>query len=267
MHLMQPDNVVLVAVQVALWGNKCDLSISAGASNYQTDVDPVGQATKLQQFVLCDETSQVSNLLSSMKPGPHCIDIILDNAGFELFTDLCLADFLISTGIASRVRFHGKLIPWFVSDVTTSDWQFTLDQLTTSSTVALCQLGQRWQKYLADQRWQYTAHQFWTLPYDYTLMKSAAPDLYSDLSTSDLVIFKGDLNYRKLVSDRAWPTTTSFATALCGFNPAPLCCLRTLKCDLAVGLLEGQAESTRAQDADWMITGSYAVIQFHSTVS
>ena len=37
------------------------------------------------------------------------IDIVMDNAGFELFSDLCLSDFLISTGIASLVRLRVKV--------------------------------------------------------------------------------------------------------------------------------------------------------------
>ena len=251
---------------MALWGNKCDLSISAGDSNYQTDVDPVRQADLLQQYVLCDDTSRVWHLLASLKPG-CCVDIVLDNAGFELFTDLCLAEFLVSSGVASRVRFHGKRIPWFISDVTASDWQWTLQQLATSSQTELRQLAQRWLQYLSDGVWQFSAHPFWTLPYDFASMKSAAPDLHDDLSTADLVLFKGDLHYRKLVGDRAWPTTTPFTVALRGFSPASLCCLRTLKCDMVVGLAEGQAELAQAQHADWMLTGSYAVIQFYNVVS
>jgi len=256
----------LVVGQVALWGNKCDLSISGGASNYEKGVDPIGQANVLRQNVLRDETSHVWSMLASLKPC-RFVDIVLDNAGFELFTDLCLAEFLISSGTASRVRFHGKRIPWFVSDVTASDWQWSLEQLITSSAAELCQLGQRWQQYLLDEVWQFSTHPFWTLPCDYTSMKSVARDLYDNLSSADLVLFKGDLNYRKLVDDRAWPTTTPFSIALRGFSPTSLCSLRTLKCDVVVGLAEGQAESTRSQHADWMLTGSYGVIQFHKMLS
>ena len=253
-------NFLPVVVQIALWGNKCDLSISAGASNDQTDVDVIGQATKLQPYVLCDETPHVWNHLAG-RAHPARLDIVLDNAGFELVTDLCLAEFVVASGLASRVRFHGKQMPWFVSDVTASDWQWTLDQLATSSSTELQTLGRRWLQYSADDVWQFSTHRFWTLPHDFAAMKSTASDLHDDLAASDLVLFKGDLNYRKLCGDRAWPTTTGFSAALRGFSPASLCCLRTLKCDVVVGLSEGQAEAAQAQHADWMLTGSYAVIQ------
>lgn len=57
------------------------------------------------------------------------LDIVLDNAGFELFNDLCFADFLIWSGFAKKIIFHGKAIPWFVSDVTGLDFDMTFDLL------------------------------------------------------------------------------------------------------------------------------------------
>ncbi|KPJ14847.1 UPF0364 protein C6orf211-like [Papilio machaon] len=50
-------------------------------------------------------------------------DIVCDNSGYELFSDLCFAHFLISQEIVKKVRFHVKKIPWFVSDVTPVDFK------------------------------------------------------------------------------------------------------------------------------------------------
>lgn len=50
---------------------------------------------------------------------------------------------------------------------------------------------------------------FWTTQYAYQDMPSAAPDLVADLAQSGLVIFKGDLNYRKYVPLNLGPIQTS----------------------------------------------------------
>lgn len=73
----------------------------------------------------------------------------MDNAGYELFTDLCLADYLVTYKFVNIVRFHGKAIPWFVSDVTEQDFISTIEYIAykTASDV-LKELGKRWGNYV-----------------------------------------------------------------------------------------------------------------------
>lgn len=246
-------------MQISLWGNKCDLSISGGQDNAQTSC-PLDQVNKLRQFILRDDLDQVWQHLSSKSPSR--VDIVLDNAGFELITDLCLAEFLISAKLASSVHLHAKAFPWFVSDVTKDDFDHTFQFFMQNNSLAMDMFLKRWKGRIEDGSWVFKVHDFWTSPFAYCDMNKYMPELYTDLGNSTLIIFKGDLNYRKLVGDRNWPTTTPFEDSLCGFHPAPLCALRTLKADLVTGLEEGKAEEVKEQDRNWMINGNWAVAVF-----
>lgn len=214
-----------------------------------------------------------SALISRKKQGPPgkstaCrLDIVLDNAGFELVTDLVFADFLVSSGLVHEVHFHGKSFPWFVSDVTANDFHWTIKQSMAANHRWMSKSGVQWQRYVKEGVWSYHDHPFWTLPQEFSDMVADAPDLYTTLQESDLVLFKGDLNYRKLTGDRYWDHTVDFGTALQGFAPAPLCALRTLKANVQVGLQLGQAEKLSSEEPDWMISSKYGVIQFYSPKS
>lgn len=98
-------------------------------------------------------------------------------------------------------------------------------------------------------------------------MKKIDPELHNSFVGSKLLIFKGDLNYRKLVGDVCWPHTEKFSVALRGFGPAPLVTLRTIKADVAVGLQPGQAEKVAENDTDWLLTGKYAVVSCFSWIN
>ena len=95
----------------SLWGNKTDLSLLIDASK----IDPAnlaeqnGASGKKSPFLIVDDFEQVWSLLSTQSTGTkRRIDIVLDNSGLELFSDLCLADYLIESKLADSVTFHGK---------------------------------------------------------------------------------------------------------------------------------------------------------------
>ena len=111
-------------------------------------------------------------------------------------------------------------------------------------------LGKMWKDHLTDGVWVLTDHVFWTTPYEFAAMKTVSADLYSQLQESSLVIFKGNLNYRKLVADRNWLYATPFSESLGGFHPAPVCALRTLKANLVAGVNEDKVMAAKNKTTD-----------------
>ncbi|XP_067007683.2 damage-control phosphatase ARMT1 isoform X2 [Anabrus simplex] len=249
-------------IHVNLWGNRCDLSISSGADIVLTE-DPLLKVNELNDCLLVNDAEKVWDTLCDNVNGSDAIvDIVMDNAGYELFTDLCLADFLCTFGLAGKICFHAKVLPWYISDTMVHDFHWTIERLAESKISSLCSLAVRWHGYLRSGKWTLQADTFWTLPHDYSMMKKTDPDLYNSLGEASLVIFKGDLNYRKLTGDINWDPTEPFSKALQGFHPTKLITLRTLKADVICGLAPGQAELISAKSEDWLISGQYAVIQF-----
>ena len=203
------------------------------------------------------------------------------------------ADFLIQSGLATHIKFHGKRFAWFVSDVTKKDWEWLLNTMcygqlfpkaSDTEKESLKRLGQRWkvrfivssflytklistQQYEQEGKWVYEQHPFWCTGYTFWELHSEAPDLFLHLSRSDLVYFKGDLNHRKLTYDCAAPASTPFDQAIgsmASASGAPrIWCLRTIKSDVVVGLGdEGDvlADKLDKEEAGWKISGKYAVV-------
>jgi hypothetical protein len=77
-----------------------------------------------------------------------------------------------------------------------------------------------------------------------------------------LVVFKGDLNYRRLVGDCLWDPTTLFDDAVDYLGDLPVAALRTLKSDVVVGVPRDRVERLDAEDPEWRINGRQTVVQF-----
>lgn len=207
----------------------------------------------------------MKSLMDDQKTGTAHIDIVLDNAGYELFTDFVLADFILRYNLVHRIRFHCKAIPWFISDVMYRDFHWTVKRLATNDNELLRAFGGRLQQYIDAGRIELRPIEFfWTSPYEFCKMQTINPKLYDDLATSHLLIFKGDLNYRKLLGDVNWPYNSSFIDVLNGFRPTNLCTLRTVKADLICELPDGKDQELAKIDKMWMETGRYGVIHFAS---
>ena len=81
------------------------------------------------------------------------IDIVLDNSGYELFTDLCLAIFLTEKKFTNRIRFYVKRYPWFVSDVTVNDFHWIVETMMKSENTNIQSFGQFCETCLKSNVW------------------------------------------------------------------------------------------------------------------
>jgi uncharacterized protein with ATP-grasp and redox domains len=233
-------------LHASLWGNRTDLSYEVATQR--------GSTREESSNLLVDDTQRIWRYLNQ---GPERrLAIITDNTGTELLFDLALIDSLLSEGLAGQVVLHLKPQPFFVSDAMPADVESGLKALETGGAAAR-KLGQRMRAHLAEERLQLYSHWLYATCLFYFQLPA---DLVRTLSAMDLVILKGDVNYRRLLGDAHWPPTVPFEAATSYF-PTSLLTLRTLKAELIVGLREGEAERLGAQDPDWMVNARRGLIQ------
>ncbi|KAJ8480751.1 hypothetical protein ONZ51_g6456 [Trametes cubensis] len=286
-----PNNLKVIfkeMIQMCLWGNATDLSMLTHLSHddiqHLQTVGRDAQAARAE-YILRDDQEQVWQHLTSLAGKPDSrVDFVLDNAGFELFTDFVFADFLVTyTPYVSKVVFHPKLIPWFVSDVTPPDFKSTTKSLlsptffpqeNTSGEAPASSASEESRQHLYEMtarsavpmrrlRIYVCQADFWTSPYPYWNMKELAPGLHKSLEDSSLVIFKGDLNFRKLTGDVQWPASTPFETAIGPIAGSfPILSLRTNKADVIVGVDQDVADKLDKSGENWRYNGKYAVVLF-----
>ncbi|VDN40140.1 unnamed protein product [Gongylonema pulchrum] len=100
------NNIISHFLKVCLWGNKCDLSLSCGEN--VASYSPLDMVDQLADKILCDQVDEAERILSSGRV--NRIDIVLDNAGLELFGDLAVAELLVDKRGVHKVHFHGKVL-------------------------------------------------------------------------------------------------------------------------------------------------------------
>jgi len=248
-----PRDELVRLLRTALWGNQADLSM------WDADADgPDHLSTgEGEAHVLADDTGAVLNYLETIDR-PRRIDVWADNAGFELATDLALVDGLLAGDWADELVLHGKAHPTFVSDVTIPDVHATLDAMAGDDAEPTRALAGRLRTDLQEGRLRLADPFAWTSPLP---AREFPATVTAELARTDLLLSKGDANYRRLLGDRAWPFTTPFEEVV-SYRPAPVLALRTLKAEVAAGLTRDQVSRLEAEDPDWLVDGEWGVIQF-----
>ena len=262
-------------IQISLWGNATDLSLLTSFSAKELN-SRQGKSIRETKNVLVDDTEQVWDLFSKPRSSnrSEILHIILDNAGFELLTDLVFVGYLVEIGYFKKVVLHGKRMPWFVSDVNLEDITYLIDGLSSGSIyrdldsnedMVIREVGRYWQSLMNSGKMEFRTESFWTTQHPFGRMPTVDLDLFTELSRADLVVFKGDLNYRKLTYDGMWPYSTAFSEALGplarrhGSKGLRTLVLRTCKADVCVGLQPGQEKTL---EHGWTTSGKYAVVSY-----
>jgi hypothetical protein len=247
---LEPEERFEIMLHSCQWGNRADLS------NFTVKEKGQGGLTTHEErhLILIDHTEDIRKLLSN---DVSRIDFICDNVGSDLLFDLALTDFLLRQGWVKEIHLNLKNQPFFVSDAMPVDVLLTIEQMQKVSEKGIQNLGQRLGKDLTAGRVILETDPFWVT----CLMFRQMPvHLQQGLSHSALVLIKGDVNYRRLLDDRAWPHTTRMEE-VCSYFPTSFVTLRTLKGEIMVGLEPGQAEELQAKDPEWLINGKRGVIQ------
>ena len=236
-----------------LWGNRADLSLSAGATD-------VPSANKEAVSLLVDDSDSVLDMLmvDEGKNANRKVIIVLDNCGLELLCDLLFANSLLTDGVCEQVELHCKSTPVFVSDALGKDIQQTIVWLKSNGFASLSSSLhtsiEEGKLHIIDDL------EFYTSPLSYAEMPKALVNRFSD---ADLVVIKGDANYRRLLGERKWRLDTPFKDALSYFQNTNILALRTLKWPLAVGLDSKIVDHAKTQIGDeWDICGRCGTIQY-----
>jgi hypothetical protein len=232
-HDPEADRLLFTEMcEVCLWGNATDLSLLTSLTYEDIQKLQGSEARRAaEQNILVNDLPAVYAHLVAAKADPakknkeRRVDIVLDNAGFELYVDLILAGYLLSAGLATTVVLHPKSIPWFVSDVLPGDFASLLNALAaprafyetpsdedTLLGVVPQALSERevgeleflfaeWSQFHAEGQLVLRPNRVWTGPGSFWRLPGQEERLVEDLREGELVVFKGDLNYRKLVGD------------------------------------------------------------------
>lgn len=250
----------LKLIQFVLWNT--DLSETLGLTDSRTSPDELLARTASK--ILANDSLKIWNCLTTSESESRIVAIICSSAGYELFADFCMADFILSYELCDVVIFYVKSFPWFITDAIIYDFHWIINKISSSKDVTLAALGQKWQQYCESRQWIPRTEYFFTMPYCYDQMHVVDEKLFREMKKTKLLIFKSDLNYRKLLLDINWPPTTSFEKASNGFRPSAICAIRSIHSELLCGLQESDYKELFLHHREGLLNGEYGVIQFAS---
>jgi len=201
--------------------------------------------------LLIDDTGKIPNFFGNFATATGRIDIVLDNSGEELLHDIIFSCWVLQKTKIAAVHLHFKTFPYFVSDALKSDFYFLLEVLAKSEKgKQFCALVN---DYIANGKMVLHEDTFWTDTNDFLSPPERIKQIFAN---SGLIVFKGDLNYRKLVEDRHWNYDTDIRERIPHIQTNCLI-IRVLKSEIITSLNTVPDTSNN----EWMYNGKYGIIQ------
>lgn len=241
--MQEKDQFIQYLLGITLWGNKSDLS--------QIHSD---RSRRDEEDTLINDSKRIVKKFSG---NINRVDIILDNAGVELLTDLIMAFWLVKLNYCQLVVLHAKSSPTFVSDATKEDISLLLELLTFQTNDSMKGFIHALVQFIQAGTIKISDDDFWNSPLHFYQMPTSVS---AELSQSDLIFVKGDANYRRIFGDRQIPHDHDPET-MAYYLPAPTVAIRILKSEIICGLPQGMSEMLTKSDPDWLISGKYGIIQ------
>jgi uncharacterized protein with ATP-grasp and redox domains len=231
----------------SLWGNRGDLS---NLHVFNTEMGPQ------TEYIVLDNTEAGYQFIYK---NSGRIAYFLDNTGKELFFDLAFIDYLLTSNLAKGMTCFLKNQPFFVSDARPKDLEKSLHAMRASTKKEIRDLAERIDQFINTKQIVLQSPPFLTTG---RMFHQLPKTLHNQLASHDLVILKGDVNYRRLFGDRHWPPTTPNAQAAAYF-PTNVFSLRTLKAEIILGLSNQKLQAIKSQgDPEWLINGKRGMVTF-----
>jgi hypothetical protein len=232
----------------ALWGNRVDLSLFSIAEKSRERV-----LAERGDNLLIDHSEELIGLIERADR----IDFILDNSGQELVCDLIAVWHILSHAPCKEVVLHAKRYPFYVSDAMIKDIFQTVGSFTRDTHPSIRGIGSEIEARIEGGSVMVKDHPFWNGPLHYPDLPG---ELRDDLACSDLVILKGDINYRRTVSDRRWRVSERLEE-ITGYFPTNFALLRTMKSEAVVDIDEARAARLAEEDPEWKVNGERGLIR------
>lgn len=205
-----------------------------GNSHDLSQNEELYRENKNSKDIICDDRLKILSFLQQKETYEKLV-IIPDNGSVEFFADISLALFLLSTNKFKTVVFKMNSRPKFVSDVTKRDYEL-LKSFLKRDRLAEYLFG----SYEKSGRLLFEYNEAYTqIPY----VKDFPESEIKDLKSADLVVVKGDLNFRRFLldgdCDHKFPLESLLPEKLARQK---FIFLRMIKSSLVAGLTEIQAE-------------------------